>query len=89
MSPNGRKRRTTRRSVKKTSSKKRTARVRQPPELGPNYTRLVQAEVLEEDAFERLGADALRKIEELAPGQVDTLIDVANHVGREPRCWLI
>jgi hypothetical protein len=46
------------------------------------------ARVLTPAGAKKLGA-RLGKIEKLTVRQVQTLIDVANRVGRKPNCWLI
>lgn len=85
-----RRRRTTRKSVTRTSRPTGARAVRQGPAGdGANLKRLVGARVLTADCARRLGATSLRRIEALTGREVQTLINVANKVGRNPRCWLI
>lgn len=85
-----RKRRTTRRSVTRGRTAKRPrGAARGAAGDGPNLRRLLRARVLTRAGVGRLGASALEKIEDLRNTQVQTLIDVANHLGRKPKCWLI
>jgi hypothetical protein len=84
-----RKRRTTKRSAVSRRGMTRPAGVRQRPDVGANFNRLVRARVLERDSARILGPTALTRLEELTRVQVQTLIDVANKVGRRPRCWFI
>jgi hypothetical protein len=85
-----RKRRTTRRSVTRSRTAKRPRGAsRGAAGYGPKLTRLLRARVLTRAGADRLGATAIDRIEDLGARQVQTLIDVANHVGRNPKCWLI
>lgn len=85
-----RKRRTTRRSVTRSRTATGARGVRQGPAgEGPNLRRLLRARVLTAVGARKLGATGLRRIEALTGRQVQTLIDVANRVGRKPKCWLI
>lgn len=56
---------------------------------GPKLKRLVEAKVVTEEGARELGQQVRNAIEGLDPGQVQTLIDVADHAGRRPNCWLI
>lgn len=50
---------------------------------------LIDAQVLTQDGARELGQRGVAALDRLDPGQVQTLIDVANKVGRNPNCWLI